>query len=130
MAAARRSFRAVEPEGDAQSGPACSGGGIREASAQSIMNDAGNVTEKFTFEKPCVTCATLKVTGRARTLRLFSHKSTSAWTMTSSPSLEQIIEGEPTAPVKTKIVCTLGPKVRRRPNTQLFSSRRLLPFTL
>jgi hypothetical protein len=58
------------------------------------------------------------------------NKSTSAWTMTSSPSLEQIIEGEPTAPVKTKIVCTLGPKVRRRPNTQLFSSRRLLPFTL
>jgi len=38
-------------------------------------------------------------------------------TMTSSPSLEQIIEGEPTAPVKTKIVCTLGPKVRRRPKT-------------
>ena len=28
------------------------------------------------------------------------------------PSLESIIDGEPTAPVKTKIVCTLGPKVR------------------
>ena len=41
------------------------------------------------------------------------------------PSLESIIDGEPTAPVKTKIVCTLGPKVRETRRRLQVAGRRL-----